>query len=222
MNVLLAGVVGSTAYGLAHSGSDVDRLGMFAAPTRELHGLRRPKESHVTTRPDTTYHEAAKAVRLMLACNPTAGELLWLEEYEVRTPLGDELVGLRRSLLWERGVRNAYLGYATQQFGKLRSREGDADGRARAAKNARHLVRLLAQAEELHTTGHLTVRLADPERVRALGEELADEPERAAGLLARTEDRLRAPGALPAAPDEDAAEAWLHRVRAAHYTPPED
>ncbi|MFE0456899.1 nucleotidyltransferase, partial [Streptomyces sp. NPDC058914] len=26
-NILLSGIVGSTAYGLAHAGSDVDRLG---------------------------------------------------------------------------------------------------------------------------------------------------------------------------------------------------
>ncbi|MCZ4511792.1 hypothetical protein O3Q52_27155 [Streptomyces sp. ActVer] len=29
-NILLSGIVGSTAYGLAHAGSDVDRLGMLA------------------------------------------------------------------------------------------------------------------------------------------------------------------------------------------------
>lgn len=59
-NILLSGVVGSTAYGLAREGSDVDRLGMFAAPTETLLGLHTPKESHVTTAPDRTLHEAAK------------------------------------------------------------------------------------------------------------------------------------------------------------------
>lgn len=32
--MLLAGIVGSTAYGLAGPDSDVDRLGVFAVPTR--------------------------------------------------------------------------------------------------------------------------------------------------------------------------------------------
>ncbi len=218
MNVLLTGVVGSTAYGLAHEGSDVDRLGMFAVGTEELHGLRRPVESYVTTEPDVTMHEAAKAVRLILSCNPTAGELLWLEEYETRTPLGDELVGIRAELLSERAVRSAYLGYATQQFRKLKTRE--AVGRDRAAKHARHLVRLVLQAEELHRTGRMTVRLKDPERVRELGEAFADVPERAAAFLAAAEARLDAPGVLPAEPAEAAAEAWLRRVRAAFYQPP--
>lgn len=220
MNTLLAGVVGSTAYGLAHAGSDRDVLGMFAAPTADLHGLRTPRESHVTTQPDSTFHEAGKAVRLILSSNPTASELLWLDVYDVRTPLGDELIALRGSLLSAPGVRNAYLGYATQQFRKLLTR--DPDSRTRAAsspgrKHARHLVRLLRQAEELHTTGRLTIRLPDPDEVRRLGEWIAEDPERARPLIARAEAVLDTGGVLPEAPDEAAADAWLRRVRRAFY-----
>ena len=215
MDILLAGVVGSTAYGLAHAGSDTDRLGMFAAPTEQLHGLHRPKESLVTTGPDSTLHEAGKAVRLMLSSNPTASELLWLESYETRTPLGDELIGLRRSLHSAGAVRSAYLGYADQQFRKLLGHRPEQ--RAKSAKHARHLVRLLRQAEQLHTTGEVTLRLPDPEAVRRLGEAIADDPERARPLLARAEAALDRPGVLPQAPDEAAAEGWLRRVRRAFY-----
>ena len=215
MNVLLAGVVGSTAYGLAHEGSDIDVLGMFAAPTADLHGLHRPQESVVGNHPDSTFHEAGKAVRLILSSNPTASEILWLEEYDVRTPLGEELIALRGSLLSEHAVRSAYLGYATQQFRKLQTR--DPEQHARAAKHARHLVRLLRQAEELHTTGRLTVRLTDPDEVRRLGEWIAEQPERAQPLLARAESVLDGPGVLPQVPDEAAADAWLRRVRRAFY-----
>ncbi|AEW98360.1 nucleotidyltransferase domain-containing protein [Streptantibioticus cattleyicolor] len=222
MNILLSGTVGSTAYGLAHAGSDIDRLGMFAAPTEELHGLHRPAESHVTTGPDTTLHEAAKFCRLALKGNPTLTELLWLDTYEIRTPLGDELVGMRRAFASTAAVRDAYLGYATRQFRKLRAR-GDgthrADTRERMLKHARHLVRLLRQGEELHATGHLTIRLADPDAVRAMAEWIVTEPDRALVLLSRAEDRFGAPGVLPAAPDEAAVEAWLRRVRAAFYAP---
>lgn len=220
MNVLLSGVVGSVAYGLAHAGSDVDRLGMFAVPTADLHGLHRPRESHVSTAPDATWHEAGKAVRLILSGNPTASELLWLVEYETRTPLGDELVGLRGRLLCERTVRAAYLGYAGRQFRKLLTRAPATDA-AKAAKHARHLVRLVRQAEQLHTTGEVTLRVPDPDAVRELGEAFAAEPRRAEAFLARAAVRLDAPGVLPAAPDEAAAEAWLRRVRAAFWPPRE-
>ncbi|MFB7673738.1 DNA polymerase beta superfamily protein [Kitasatospora purpeofusca] len=223
--VLLSGIVGSTAYGLAHAGSDIDRLGLFAAPTEGFHGLHRPAESHVSTKPDRTLHEAAKWCRLALSCNPTATELVWLPEelYEVRGPLGEELIAIRRSFLSARGVRTAYLGYATQQFRKLLTRDtSDPVTRARAAKHARHLVRLLEQAVHLHESGHNLVRLPDPERVRALGERIADDPAHAERLLAAATDRLDRPGVLPEHPDERPAEAWLHRVRAAYWAPAPD
>lgn len=217
MNVLLSGIVGSTAYGLAHEGSDVDRLGLFAAPTRELLGLRGPRESYVTTAPDRTMHEAAKWCRLALAGNPTVMELVWLpdELYETRTALGDELIGIRGALLSARRVRDAYLGYAAQQFRRLAH---GAPGR-RAEKHARHLVRLLEQGEGLHRTGRLAIRLEDPERVRAAGARIAAEPARAEALLAASAARFDGPGALPAEPDEAAVEAWLLRVRDRHYGP---
>ncbi|MFE3879338.1 DNA polymerase beta superfamily protein [Kitasatospora sp. NPDC059146] len=223
--VLLSGIVGSTAYGFAHAGSDVDRLGLFAVPTEELHGLHRPAESHVTTGPDVTLHEAAKWCRLALSCNPTASELVWLPEdlYESATPLGQELVGIRSSFLSAPAVRRAYLGYADQQFRKLLTRDTtDPATRRRAAKHARHLVRLVEQAVRLHRTGRNLIRLPDPERVRELGERIADRPATAEQLLAEAADRLAGPGVLPGAPDPRPAEAWLRRVRAAHYAPPRD
>jgi predicted nucleotidyltransferase len=232
VHVVLEGVVGSTAYGLARPGSDVDRLGVFAAPTEELHGLRRPVESVVSSapEPDRALHEAAKWCRLALSANPTVSELVWLpdELYEVRTPLGEELIALRSALLSAKAVRDSYLGYAGQQFRKLLTipRPGGrevppcpADQRPRAAKHARHLVRLLEQGVRLHETGELGVRLDEPERVRELGERIAARPELAEPLLAEAERRLDRPGALPQAPDEPRVEDWLRRVRRAYWTP---
>ncbi|WP_432158317.1 MULTISPECIES: nucleotidyltransferase domain-containing protein [unclassified Streptomyces] len=224
-NVLLSGVVGSTAYGLAHEGSDVDRLGVFAAPTEELHGLRAPKESHVSTAPDRTLHEAAKWCRLALGGNPTVMELVWLpaDLYEVRTPLGEELIGLRSSLLGADRVRDAYLGYAAQQFRKLLSR-GDgtfsAATRKRTAKHARHLKRLCHQGYELYTTGRLTIRVDDPDSYHRFGDQVAADPESARSLLRHYESAFaETRSALPERPDERSAEAWLRRVRRHFYGP---
>ncbi len=219
--VLLSGIVGSTAYGLAGTDSDVDRLGVFAAPTLAFHGLRPPTETHVTTGPDVTMHEAAKAVRLMLKANPTVLEILWLPTvlYEVRTPLGEELIGIRSKLLAARRVRTAFCGYAVSQFRRLEDR-GDgsfsADTRRRTAKHARHLLRLTEQGVHLYETGELNVRLADPQRFHDFGEQVASgELDTARKVLADAENRLdRARTPLPAEPDEAAAEGWLLDVRA--------
>ncbi|TCR20120.1 hypothetical protein EV578_10759 [Streptomyces sp. BK205] len=215
-NILLSGIVGSTAYGLAREGSDTDRLGMFAAPTESLLGLHTLRESHVTTAPDRTLHEAAKWCRLALGGNPTVMELVWLpgELYEVRTPLGDELIGIRGAFLSAPRVRDAYLGYAAQQFRKLESRAGD----HRTAKHARHLKRLCHQGLELYTTGQLTVRVEDPEEYHRFGDSVAADPSRARSLLAHYESAFaESRSALPDRPDETPVEAWLLRVRAEFY-----
>lgn len=227
MHVLLSGVVGSTAYGLAGPGSDIDRLGVFAVPTVELHGLRRPAESVVTTAPDVTMHEAAKWCRLALNANPTVTELVWLpaEEYEVRTGLGEQLIAIRAAFLSAPRVRDAYLGYATRQLRALSG--GDAVPaadrarvRRRDAKHARHLARLVAQGEELYRTGTVRIRLADPAGVRAFGERVADGDLAAARrLLERARDTMdTARSALPDRPDEPTVERWLRAVRAARWT----
>jgi uncharacterized protein len=221
--VLLSGIVGSTAYGLAGPDSDVDRLGMFAAPTLALVGLSSPSESHVTTSPDVTLHEAGKAARLILNGNPTASELLWLPDdlYETRTPLGDEAIGIRTAFLSAKRVRNAYMGYADQQFKKLLSRDDgtfSSDTRKRTAKHARHLMRLVNQGYELYTTGGIEIRLPDPERYRAFGESIAVDPEAARPFMAEAEHRFdTARSALPDEPDRAAVEAWLLRVRRAYW-----
>ncbi|GAB3963975.1 hypothetical protein GCM10029978_023400 [Actinoallomurus acanthiterrae] len=222
--ILLAGIVGSTAYGLATPDSDIDRLGVFAAPTRSLLGLRTPRESIVTTSPDRTLHEARKWCDLALGGNPTVMELVWLPDdlYETRTPFGDELIGIRSAFLSAKRVRDAYLGYATQQFRKLANR-GDgsfsADTRRRTAKHARHLARLVHQGRELYATGGLRIRLDDPDWYRAFGDGVAGgDIEAARHLLAEAEadfDRICTP--LPDRPDEATVESWLLAVRHARY-----
>ncbi|HEY2090145.1 MAG TPA: nucleotidyltransferase domain-containing protein [Mycobacterium sp.] len=225
-NILLAGVVGSTAYGLAHDGSDVDRLGCYAAPTVAFHGLHPPTgkaATWVSTHPDAVYHEAGKLAALLLKGNPTVTELAWLEDYEVRTPEGDALIEIRSSFLSARAVRDAFLGYASQQFTRISNR-GDgsfsADTRKRTAKHARHLWRLLHQGTGLHLTGRLTVRLAPEIAVecRRFGERIeAGDLDLARKALGGAEAAFDSPGVLPDRPDEEAAERWLRSVRAAYW-----
>lgn len=226
--VLLAGVVGSTAYGLDHAGSDVDRIGTYAAPTEAFHGLHPPlgkQASYVTTGPDATYHEAGKLVHLLLKGNPTVTEILWLDRYEVRSSLGDDLIGIRQKFLSALAIRNAYLGYSTQQFRRLENR-GDgsfsSDTRHRTAKHSRHLWRLIQQGTDLNSCGKLTVRLdaAQVTLCREFGERVAaGDLDVARAYLASAERHFDEDhSALPDRPDERAAEAWLLRVRREFYT----
>ncbi|GAA3210445.1 hypothetical protein GCM10020256_08510 [Streptomyces thermocoprophilus] len=143
-------------------------------------------------------------------------ELVWLPDalYEVRTPLGDELIGIRGSFLSARRVRDAYLGYAGRQFRKLVAKAGRDAPPRRTAKHARHLKRLCTQGFELYATGRLTVRVDDPDAYHRFGEEVAADPSAAEPLLRRFEDAFAATrSVLPELPDERPAEAWLRRVR---------
>ncbi|MBD3004740.1 DNA polymerase beta superfamily protein [Streptomyces sp. 5-10] len=222
MNVLLSGVVGSRAYGLGTPESDIDRLGIFAEPTRNLLGLVSPKESHVTSKPDTTFHEARKAARLMLSGNPTVTELLWLDHHEKLSPLGGELLSIRTAFLSAQRVRDAYLGYAASQFKRLRDRSDgsfSSGTRKRTEKHARHLVRLLQQGVQLYSTGQLTVRLDDPDAVRRMGSDIAEHPVRGEELIATTGRAFDGKTVLPEQADVKTVEAWLQKVRAHYYTP---
>lgn len=226
MNVLLAGVVGSTAYGLAGPDSDVDRLGVYAAPTIAFHGLHPPVGKAATIvqhEPgDATYHEAGKFAALCLSGNPTVTELLWLDSYEIATNLGRDLVNIRGAFLSAKRVRDAYFGYATAQFKRLLDTgQFQSKMRARAAKHGRHLLRLLDQGYGLYSTGKLTIRVTDPSWYIDNGNRIAENPEHARQFLADAEEKFnttRSP--LPDRPDEATVERWLHHVRAHHYQPP--
>lgn len=222
---ILEGVVGSQAYGLATSASDEDALAVALAPTSTLLGLR-PLAGHAATRvrhdPDHTTHELGKALQLLLSCNPSAMELLWLpaDLYRVRTATGDDLARLRGAFLSRARVRDVYLGYASGQLRRLSRRDpDDADALAKTAKNARHLWRLLVQGHELYATGRLMVRLEadDAATCREFGVRVAGgDLDLARDELARFEgqfDATRSP--LPERPDEGAVESWLRRARRA-------
>jgi predicted nucleotidyltransferase len=226
MNILLAGIVGSRAYGLANPDSDTDRLGVYAAPTVEFHGLYPPigkSGTIVRHEPsDVTYHEAGRLAELCLSGNPAVNELLWLDSYEIQTDLGNALVEIRSAFLSRQRVRDAYFGYAVAQFKRLTDTGQFASKqRSKPAKHARHMLRLLDQGYELYSTGRLTMRLANPDWYIKQGELIAMAPDNAEAHLARaTEQFDTATSPLPEHADIDTIQAWLHMVRARYYTAP--
>lgn len=222
--LLLRGVVGSTAYGLAHAGSDQDRLGVFAADIADVLGLDGSAHtglSQVTKDPDQTLHEVAKFASLATKVNPTVTELLWLEEYEVVTDAGAALVALRSKVLSTQCVVNSYGGYATAQAKKLlaRSARGEAGfsagGAGRTAKHGRHCLRLLRQGRHLLATGELMVNVAHlREELFAAGELAADDPGAFHDLFrAEMATFDTTSSVLPDAPDREAVNRYLVEVR---------
>lgn len=222
---LLSGITGSRAYGMARPDSDTDRHAIFAAPTVEFHGLNLPIGKKATIcrhEPDVTLHEAGKAVALLLNGNPTMGELLWLPEdcYETRTPWGDGLLGIRSSFLSAPRVRDAYLGFARQQFTRLVNKGRFPDVPvSRIRKHARHLLRLVDQGTRLWVSGELRVRVEDPQRYFDFADQVMGDPDRwARSALARAELTFsQTPTVLPDQPDVARVEEWLLAVRGDFY-----
>lgn len=223
LNPLLLAVVGSTAYGLNTANSDVDRLGAFAYDTEDFFGLEKPQESIVQTNPDVTSHEAAKIARLLLGCNPTVTELLWLPDflYELVNPLGRDLIDIRTSFLSAKRVRDAYMGYAAQQFQRLLTRgdgKFDSDTGNRTEKHARHLKRLTVQGLQLYTGNEMEIRLSNPQSYHDFGAAVKKDPEVARKYMAEMEEKFNASTTvLPAEPDKRPVEVWLKKVRREFY-----
>lgn len=215
---IIQGVVGSHAYGLAREGSDVDKLGVFVAPTLDVAGLNwnSNKESRVTTNPDVTLHEVGKYLRLALKGNPTVLELLFLPEFETVSSEGEWVVDLRMVIPSYRAVRNSYLGYATAQARKLQQR-GDSFSsttKNRTAKHGRHMLRLLRQAQQFAQIGFIVPRVSDPEEYWAFDNMTVVEMlEVFTRELSRTEEIFDRPTCLLPEPNLDSVKEVLSAIR---------
>jgi len=212
----LVGVVGSHAYGLARQGSDVDLRGIYVATTREVLGIYNIPETIDRNEPDICLHEVSKFIRLALACNPNILEMLYLEKYEALTEEGKLLVKNREAFLSSR-VRDTYCGYAVSQVKRLMTRasKGDAsfgsDLRKRYSKHARHCFRLIAQGNELLTTGNLTVKVEDPDYLFWIGEQAPDKLEKL--FLEEFNQLKEADSILPEEPDRPTVNKVLLKIR---------
>ena len=227
-HLVLQGIVGSTAYGLAHEGSDVDRLGVFQFPTVHILGRLGKGECSEDTLveadplPDRQIHEVAKYMRLASVANPTALELLWLDTYEVIEGAGHILVANRDLFLSQR-VRGTYIGYAKAQASRLMKRQAAGHkgfmSKKSTEKHGRHCARLLYQGHDLLATGNLTVKLTEEQatKVRHIGLLAEENP---GAFLAVMDSMVEAmnevESVLPEEPDTDAISALLVRIRLGH------
>lgn len=215
LNIILQGITGSTAYGLATPTSDIDRHGIFLAPTRDILGVVPIQESVVTTDPDAALHEVGKFVRLAMKANPTILELLWLDSYEILHPPAQLLVGNRDAFL-SKIIYKSYGGYAIHQGRRLNAR-GDSfssDTRHRTAKHARHCLRLLQQGTQLLKTGTMSIKVENRDDLFAFGElpiaEIVDRFEREFKVFDAIQTHL------PDKPDLDRINRLLLEIREAY------
>lgn len=217
-NVILEGITGSKAYGLATKDSDTDLKGVFVAPTSDILGLKTVKETIDHTDPDYSYHEVGKFIKLAMKGNPTILEMLFLTDYTKLSEEGSILVANRHKFL-SNIIYKSYGRYAISQARRLNAR-GDSfssDTKHRYAKHARHCFRLLWQGRELLETGNLTVHVTPEQRKELF--DIGDLP--VSQLVDRFElefsefDKIES--VLPDEPDKKAINVLLLNIRKANW-----
>ena len=222
--IILVGITGSQAHGLAGPDSDIDMRGVFVYPTEAILGLSKFCGPDVSTSSvdDTVMYEVGKFIHLALAANPSILELLFLPEYGHITNEGKMLV-VRREAFLSKKVRQTYGGYAVQQYKKLKLREEQGmEGwgpalKKRREKHGRHLARLLLQGQELLATGEFSVKLNKKSRdlVRKVAIMSTDDIGKWFEEELQKMDEIKSP--LPDEPDYELVDYLLQETRRDNY-----
>lgn len=233
---VLVGIGGSHAYGLATPQSDIDYRGCYVAPTKDFFGLDAPVETCDRHDPDMALHEVAKLLRLAMGANPTILEMFYYDTYVIKDEIGQLLLDNRHLFITEK-IRATHAGFAMSQLSRLKNREvpeQSRGGRAaailrrflhlsvpqepevsirdqRVSKHARHLLRLIQQAERALTTGVFDIHVADREEVFAFGELPYGEMVKTAEKAVKRLKKVR--NTLPTEPDRDAINKLLVDIR---------
>jgi uncharacterized protein len=212
-HTILAVVVGSRAYGLSGPGSDHDRRGVYAAPTRLFWRLTKPPTHLDGPLPEQFSWEVERFCDLARQGNPTTLEVLWSPLVERITDLGQDLRASREAFL-SRRVAGTYGAYARDQLAKVanrRARTGETNH-----KQAMHMIRLLHAGIHVLRTGSVLVDVS-PLRDRLLAIKDGEMPfDEVSAWASELQDELAAAAAstaLAESPDLDAIDRLLFRVR---------
>jgi hypothetical protein len=206
-------IIGSQAYGLADSESDVDRRGIYLPAAHQhwsLYGVPEQLENDVT---QEAYWELQKFLVLALKANPNILECLYSPLVEKATPLAEELLAMRQIFL-SRILYQTFNGYVLSQFKKM---QADLRNHGKVKwKHVMHLIRLLVSGIHALRNGFVMVRVEEHrERLLAIkrGELPWAETEHWRLSLHAEFDRAFAETKLPERPDYEKANAFLIKAR---------
>lgn len=117
--IMLLGLGGSYAYGTNNENSDIDLRGVTLMLPSDLLGMTEFEQID-DDNTDTVIYGFNKMVKLLLQCNPNTCELLGLDDYLIKSPLGQELLDNTELFLSKRAIRS-FAGYADQQLRRLQN-----------------------------------------------------------------------------------------------------
>ncbi|MEU8825725.1 nucleotidyltransferase domain-containing protein [Streptomyces sp. NPDC048636] len=212
-HTILSVVVGSRAFGLSTAASDVDRRGVYVAPTADFWRMSKPPTHVEGPLPEQFSWEVERFCELALSCNPNVLEVLHSPLVEQRSALGAELQGLAPAFL-SRRAHTTFARYATSQFAKAETRR-EREGEPRW-KHIMHMLRLMISGTSLLESGSVHIDTGPyRERLMAVrhGELSWDEVCAWRDELSTRLDGALATSPLPQHPDTTGVENWLVSVR---------
>jgi hypothetical protein len=118
-NIVLETTVGSHAWGLAESHSDVDRRGMFVLPFSWTARLGSAPEDLISADGSSTHWEAAKVINQALRADPNTLEMLFVPGAKALDPIGAWMLDARDAFASAR-IHASFGQYALSQLKKLR------------------------------------------------------------------------------------------------------
>jgi hypothetical protein len=208
------------------SGADPgeDRLGIYAAPTEAFHGLTLPLSvSYVPA--EGLLLEAREFCTQALRCEPHLLRLLWQpnDSFDIRTPLGDELLKIKSAFLSASRVAEAYSLAMTEEVKFIQDQTWAKED---LSAGADRLLQLGSEALNLYRIGQILFVPDD--------EDFIDDFRRhaMAGRMDRVQsyvdyvqsqfvkDAFGRETPLPQEPDIGMVEEWLRYVRNRYFMKP--
>lgn len=118
--VIFEAISGSHAYGLATADSDIDKRGIFIAPTEYNVSCYKKVEQVEVPNEDTVYYELRKFLKLAGECNPNIIELLFMPADCVKfcSPAMYKIIA-HRDLFLSKKARHTFSGYAYAQLKRI-------------------------------------------------------------------------------------------------------
>lgn len=178
LDVILCGVVGSTAFGCSVGSDDHDEMGIFIEKPSQVMGLTshdheiyRDRPQGVRSQPgdlDLTLYSLRKFCRLAMKGNPHVIMLLWLPEFiNKRDPVAQTLIDIRKHFI-NKQTFSSFIGYLkSQKMGMLGQRSKKVsrpelvDKYGFDTKFAYHAIRLGMQGCELGLTDNLVLPMCE-------------------------------------------------------------
>jgi hypothetical protein len=208
-------IVGSRAYGLDETHSDVDYRGIYLPPSEQLWSLYGVPEQIEVAATQEHYWELQRFLILALKANPNVLECLFTPLVEKATPLAEELLAIR-SIFLSQLIYQTFNGYVLSQFRKM---QADLRNQGQVKwKHVMHLLRLLLSG--IHVLRHQTLQVRiDQHRDQLLAIRRGEVPweQTEAWRLSLHADFEQAftETKLPERPDYERASAFLLKARRA-------